>query len=269
MSTKPATSPNRLLAALPAKERDRFLAYCTLENLPLGTVLYEQGEPMRHVYFPTECFISMLTTVDRRSTLEVGMIGDEGMCGYALNLGGNVSSLRALVQGPGRAWRMKAATFSRHLENMPTLRRILGRYVHVILGQLSQSAACLRFHVVEKRLARWLLMTQDRAHTDSFGVTQEFLAFMLGVRRVSVTKAASILQSRKLIRYRRGHMTILNRKRLETAACACYQSDLDTYEYGMVAGVAAHRRKREPQMRRIPQKKVRLRRDAQLREEET
>jgi len=228
-------SPNKLLASLPAKERDRFLADCTLENLAFGTVLYEQGKRMHHVYFPTEGFISMLTTVDRRSTLEVGMIGDEGMCGYALNLGGNVSSLRALVQGAGTAWRMDAATFSRHLESMPALRRILGRYVHVILGQLSHAAACLRFHVVEKRLARWLLMTQDRAHASSFGVTQEFLAFMLGVRRVGVTTAAGILQSRKLIRYKRGHMTILNRKRLETAACACYRSDLNTYKHGMAA----------------------------------
>ena len=181
MSTKPAASTNRLLATLPAKERERFLADCTLENLDFGTVLYEQGEPMRHVYFPIGCFISMLTTVDRRSTLEVGMIGDEGMCGYALNLGGNVSSLRALVQGPGDAWRMNAATFSHHLEGMQTLRRTLGRYVHVVLGQLSHSAACLRFHVVEKRLARWLLMTQDRAHTDALNVTQEFLAFAASV----------------------------------------------------------------------------------------
>jgi len=164
------------------------------------------------------------------------MIGSEGMCGYALNLGGNVSSLRALVQGAGTAWRMKTATFLRHLEEMPALRKILGRYVHVILGQLSQAAACLRFHVVEKRLARWLLMTQDRAHTDTFGVTQEFLAYMLGVRRSGVTNAASILQSRNLIQYSRGTMTILNRGRLEATACACYRSDLDTYKHGMAAG---------------------------------
>lgn len=236
MPAKPATSTNRLLAALPARERDRFLADCTLENLVFGTVLCEQGERMRYVYFPTECFISMLTTVDQHFTLEVGMIGNEGMCGYALNLGGNVSSLRALVQGPGEAWRMRTSTFRRHLQSLPVLRRILGRYVHVVLGQLSHSAACLRFHVVEKRLARWLLMTQDRAHASSFGVTQEFLAFMLGVRRVGVTKAAGKLQSRKLIRYRRGHMTILNRERLEAAACTCYQSDLDTYRNGMTAG---------------------------------
>jgi CRP-like cAMP-binding protein len=229
-------SPNQLLAALPRKERERFLADCTIEKLAFGTVLYEQGERMRHVYFPIKGFISMLITIDARSTLEVGMIGSEGLCGYALNLGGHVSSLRALVQGPGTAWRMKTATFLRHLEHMPALRQILGRYNHVILGQLAQAAACLRFHVVEKRLARWLLMTQDRAHADSFSVTQEFLAFMLGVRRVGVTQAAGILQSRKLIRYVRGNMTILNRTRLEAAACACYRSDLDTYKHGMVAG---------------------------------
>ena len=229
------TSPNQLLMALPANERDRFVADCSLENLSFGSVLCEQGDRMRYVYFPIEGFISMLITVDRRFTLEVGMIGSEGMCGYALNLGGHVSSLRALVQGTGSAWRMKAATFRRHLDTMPGLRQVLGRYVHVVLGQLSQAAACLRFHVVEKRLARWLLMTQDRAHSDSFGVTQEFLAYMLGVRRSGVTIAAGVLQSQKLIRYTRGKMTILNRARLEAAACACYRSDLDSYKRGMVA----------------------------------
>ncbi len=237
MSAKhPVIPSNQLLAALPTKERDRFIADCTQETLVFGAILYEQGARMRYVYFPTDGFVSMLTTVDRHSTLEVGMIGSEGMCGYALNLGGNVSSLRALVQGAGVAWRMKTATFLRHLEEMPALRKILGRYVHVILGQLSQAAACLRFHVVEKRLARWLLMTQDRARTDTFSVTQEFLAYMLGVRRSGVTTAASVLQSRKLIQYARGKMTILNRSRLEAAACACYRSDIDTYKHGMAAG---------------------------------
>jgi CRP-like cAMP-binding protein len=226
-------SPNQLLAALPAKERERFLADCTSEKLVFGTILYEQGDRIDHVYFPTVGFISMLTTVDRHSTLEVGMIGSEGMCGYALNLGGNISSLRALVQGDGTAWRMTTAAFRRHLDAMPALRRVLGRYVHVILGQLSQAAACLRFHVVEKRLARWLLMTQDRANSGSFTVTQEFLAFMLGVRRSGVTTAAGVLQSRKLIRYSRGNVTILSRRRLEAAACTCYRSDLDTYRLGM------------------------------------
>jgi CRP-like cAMP-binding protein len=228
-----STSPNLLIAAIPPKERERFLADCTLEKLAFGTVLFDQGDRMRHVYFPTDGFISMLTTVDRHSTLEVGMIGNEGMCGYALHMGGNVSSLRALVQGTGAAWRMPAVAFLRHLERMPALRQILDRYVRVVLGQLSQAAACLRFHVVEKRLARWLLMTQDRAHTDSFDVTQEFLAYMLGVRRSGVTEAARILQARKLIRYSRGKVIILNRNRLEGSACACYRSDLDTYRRGM------------------------------------
>jgi CRP-like cAMP-binding protein len=157
------------------------------------------------------------------------------MCGYALLLGGDTAPLRALTQGAGAAWRMKAETFRACLENMPALREIMDRYIYVILRQLAQTAACTRFHVVERRLARWLLMTQDRAHADSFDVTQEFLAFMLGVRRVGVTTAASTLQARKLIRSRRGNISILNRKRLENFACACYQSDLDTYRIGMSA----------------------------------
>lgn len=225
--------PNHLLAVLPVKERDGFLAECTAVDLALGSILYEQGERIRHVYFPIDCFISMLMIVDGHSTLEVGMVGSEGMCGHALILGSNVAPLRALVQGAGAAWRMKTATFRRQLEGMPVLRQLLDRYVYVLFGQLAQTAACTRFHVVEKRLARWLLMTQDRAHSNSFEVTQEFLAFMLGVRRVGVTTAAGSLQSRKLIHYKRGSITILNRERLEAAACVCYRCDLETYRDGL------------------------------------
>ncbi len=235
MSVKRTAPPNQLLAALPAAEREQFLTGCTPVDLVLGSVLYEQGDRIRDVYFPTASFISMLTTVDGDSTLEVGMVGSEGMCGYALVLGGNVAPLRALTQGAGAAWRMKAETFRACLESMPALRDVMDRYVYVILRQLAQTAACTRFHIVERRLARWLLMTQDRAHADEFDVTQEFLAFMLGVRRVGVTSAASALQLRKLIGCRRGHISILNRKRLESFACACYQSDLDTYRLGMSA----------------------------------
>jgi CRP-like cAMP-binding protein len=235
MSVKRAAPPNQLIAALPATEREQFLAGCTRVDLVLGSVLYEQGDRIRDVYFPTESFISMLTTVDGDSTLEVGMVGCEGMCGYALLLGGDTAPLRALTQGAGAAWRMKAETFRACLASMPALREVMDKYVYVILRQLAQTAACTRFHIVERRLARWLLMTQDRAHADEFDVTQEFLAFMLGVRRVGVTSAASTLQSRKLIGCRRGHISILNRKRLERFACACYQSDLDTYRLGMSA----------------------------------
>lgn len=237
MSADPRVRPfNRLLAALPASERGQFLEGCSEVELAFGSVLYEQGERVRHVYFPITSFISMLTTVDSRSTLEVGMVGNEGMCGYNLVLDGPNAPLRALTQGAGVAWRMEAAKFRRCLDGMPALQSVLHCYVHVLLRQLAQTAACTRFHVVEKRLARWLLMTADRAHAESFHVTQEFLAFMLGVRRVGVTAAAGILQARHLIRSSRGHVTILNRERLEAAACACYHADLESYRQGLGAG---------------------------------
>jgi CRP-like cAMP-binding protein len=230
MSTmRHADERNRLLDLLPPKERERVLKDCKLVDLVFDTTLWEQGDRLRYIYFPTVGFISLLTSVDDH-TLEVGMIGDEGMCGHSTVLGVDDAPLRALVQGAGQSLRIKATTFRQHLENIPSLRQIMLGYIHVRLGQLAQTAACTRFHVVEARLARWLLMTQDRAHSDQFDVTQEFLAFMLGVRRVGVTAAARILQSRNLIRYARGHITVLDRDGLEAAACICYQSDLDTYQ---------------------------------------
>ncbi len=238
MSATPSVVPsNRLLAALPASERERFLADCTLVELVLGSVLHEEGDRIGHVYFPTESFISLLATVGGGSTLEVGMIGDEGVCGYALALDSNVAPLRALTQGAGAAWRLQGTMFRRRLQDMPMLRRLVNRYVCVHLRQLARTAACAHFHVVENRLARWLLMTRDRAHADSFYATQEFLAFMLGVRRVGVTAAAGVLQSRELIRYRRGNVTILDSSRLEATACACYQSDLEAYRQVLGARV--------------------------------
>ncbi len=228
---------NRLLALLPPKERERILNDATEVDLTFGTILWEKGDRVRHVHFPTTGFISLLTTVENH-TLEVGMIGDEGMCGHSLALGVDTAPLRALVQGAGKNLRLKASIFQQHLESSPALRKVMLGYVHVLLGQLTQTAACIRFHRVDARLARWLLMTQDRAHADTFDVTQDFLAFMLGVRRVGVTAAARTLQSGNLIRYSRGHMNVLDRKGLEAAACACYQSDLETYR-----GVLGARRK--------------------------
>jgi len=234
MSIQTAVVPtNKLLDALPTEEHKRFLRDCVRVDLLLGTVLYEQGQRMPYVYFPTSGFVSMLTTVDDHFTLEVGMVGNEGVCGSACTLGSKVAAFRALVQGSGSAWRIETDTFLRHLRNMPALRQLLERYLSVVLRQLAQSSGCLRFHIVEKRLARWLLMTHDRALVDSFKVTQEFLAYMLGVRRAGVSEAAHVLQSRKLIRYSRGNMTILNRGRLEAAACECYRRDLKTYEQGL------------------------------------
>ena len=221
---------NRLLAALPRKDRQRFLKNCTPVELVLGDILAEPGERISHVYFPTESFISLITpAIDDCAALEMGLVGDEGMLGISLILGVEVSPLHALVQGAGLAMRMRAAPFRRELVQSSALQQELKRYLYVVLGQFAQTAACTHFHVVEERLARWLLITQDRAHSDTFHVTHEFLAYMLGVRRVGITKAAYSLQQRKLIRYSRGDITILDRSSLEAVSCGCYADDLASY----------------------------------------
>ena len=205
-----STSPvNRLLGALPSGDLGRFVARCETVELAFAEVLYAPREALRHVYFPTGSHISLIMAINDSESLEVGRIGDEGMFGIPLRLGVDVSPVGAVVQGAGPALRMNAASFRRELERSPALQREIDRYVFVQLSQLAQAAACTRFHVVEARLARWLLMSQDRAHADSFHVTQEFLASLLGVRRVGVTKAASALQRRRLIRYSRGDLTVL------------------------------------------------------------
>ena len=220
---------NRLLASLPRKDRQRIVAGCEPVDLPLGAILAEPGERIRHVYFPTESFVSLTTPTDMGTTLEVGLVGNEGVLGISLILDVDVAPLHALVQGQGTALRMNTAPFRRELGQNRALERVMKRYLYVLLSQIAQTAACTHFHLIEARLARWLLMTHDRTHSDHFPITHEFLAFMLGVRRVGVTKAAGALQSRKLISYRRGDITILDRNGLEAASCGCYAVDRATY----------------------------------------
>ena len=221
---------NKLLAALPRKDFQRISAGLELVTLEFGQIIYEPGDTIRHVYFPNDTLVSLLTLADGHLALEVGMVGYEGMVGAPMALGISVSPVRALVQGTGTALRMTSAQFQKEFAQCLPLQRLLHRYVHILMIQVTQTAACNRFHVVEKRLARWLLMTLDRVSQNPFQLTQEFLSHMLGVRRVGVTKAASALQQRKLISYSRGNITVLDRAGLEAFSCGCYRAAKDSYE---------------------------------------
>jgi CRP-like cAMP-binding protein len=214
---------NNLLATLPRKNYLLVLAGLDPVKLVYGQVLYEPAGPIGHVYFPTDCLVSLLTAVDSHRTLEVGMVGNEGMVGMPMALGIGVSAVRALVQGSGTAMRMTAARFRAEFRKNLPLQRALFRYTHLLMAQVSQTAACNRFHQAEARLARWLLMSADRLHMNEFRLTHEFLAHMLGLRRVGVTNAAGGMERKKLIEYTRGKIRILDRARLEAVACPCYR----------------------------------------------
>lgn len=220
---------NRLLAALPPGDRCRVLENCQAIELSAADMVYRAGEIITHGYFPTESCISLVKPLADRASLEVGLTGSEGMLGITLLLEVYAAPFDAVVQGPGTALRIPAAALLLELHRSPTLLRALNRYLYVSMRQLAQTAACTRFHVVEARLARWLLMTQDRAHADTFHVTHEFLAYMLGVRRVGITKAARWLQQQDLISYHRGDVTVLDRSGLEAASCRCYRDDVEIY----------------------------------------
>lgn len=220
---------NHLLARLPRKDRLRVLAVCTRVELPLAQVLSYSGKPTKYVYFPTSGFISLISVIDGSPGVEVGMVGCEGMLGAQLALGVVTAPLHALVQGAGTAWRIGASAFKGELEASNALRSSLNRYLYVLMAQLAESTACARFHQIGPRLARWLLMSQDRSQTSTFSVMQEFLAYMLGVRRVGITVAAGDLQRNGLIEYSRGKLTVVDRKGLEAAACGCYAADQKAY----------------------------------------
>lgn len=223
LTTQPrAPASNRLLAALPKKEYQRLLPELEQVAMPFAKVIYEPGARIRHVYFPNESIVSLLAEVADRSTLEIGLIGNEGMAGISAFMGVETSPHHAIVQGAGTAGRMTAAALRKETSRMGSLHRLLHLYTHSLLTQVSQSAACNRFHAVDARLARWLLMTGDRLGTNEFHLTQDFLSNMLGVRREGVNKAAGALQRDELIDYSRGRIRILNRPLMEAVSCACY-----------------------------------------------
>jgi CRP-like cAMP-binding protein len=219
----PPALENAILAGLSPRQATRLKSQLKPVSLTFGRVLYEPGNAIRHVYFPTNCLISLLTSVDKRRSLEVGMVGNEGMAGMPFILGMGVSGVRAIVQGGGGALQMASASFRVEFERNRALQEALYRYMYALMAQISQTAACNRFHEAEPRLARWLLMTRDRVMSDEFPLTHEFLAHMLGMRREGVTEAASALKRRKLIDYRRGEIKILDLKGLKAASCTCYQ----------------------------------------------
>ena len=224
LSSTAGEAANGLLAALPRRDYERLLAELELVALTYGEVLYEPGARIRYVYFPNDAIVSLLVVVEHKA-LEVSLVGREGLVGIPLALGADLAPVRALVQGTGSALRMKTASFREELERCVPLQREIYRYAYAKLLQARQTAACNRFHQVDRRLARWLLMTHDRVRGNRVHLTHEFLADMLGVRRVGVTTAAAELQRRGLIEYHRGDIRILDRRRLESAACSCYRLD--------------------------------------------
>ncbi len=211
---------NYLLASLSNKDLELLRPHLEIYELRFEAILFETGQPIEHVYFPTSGIISLLAETNGNSTLEVGVIGNEGVAGISAFLGATVSSSRAIVQGSGSAFRIKAATLVEHAEPM---NRALLLYTHYLMVQISQSAACYRFHPIEQRLARWLLMTGDRMESNEYRITQEFMSNMLGVRREAVNRAAGELQKKNLISFSRRNLVTIDRAGLQETACSCYQ----------------------------------------------
>lgn len=225
----PLPVSNHLLNCLSQKQHQWFLAHSTTVHLEFGKVLCMADETIDYVYFPLSGFISLLIPIVDEPSIEMGLIGNEGMLGATLALDKLKAPMRSIVQGAGSALRMEAQVFTQRIKSNLALRQLLHSYLYVLLVQLAQTGACNCFHEVQQRLARWLLMSHDRAHVSQFHLTHEFLATMLGVRRSAVTIAAGALQHQGLISYTRGHINVLSRQGLEQAACGCYAAAIDAY----------------------------------------
>ena len=240
-STSPdASRANRILAALDDGARERLFARGAIEPLALKTEIHLPGDALTHVYFPLSGIISILSMAGDAS-IEIATVGSEGVVGLGAFLGDASMPWRVIVQVPGEALRVEVEHLQREIERNGTLRLMLGRYTQALLVQVAQSAACNRLHPVDERCARWLLASHDRVDAETFPVTQEFLAQMLGVRRASVTVAAGVLQKAGMIRYSRGKVRILDRAALEAAACECYRITRDEYARLLVPPVRLER----------------------------
>ena len=213
---------NLLLAALPAEVRARLQPHLELVPMPLGDVLYESGTLLRHVYFPTTCIVSLLYVMEDGASAEIAVVGNEGIIGIALFMGGETTPSRALVQSAGHALRLKGQLLKEEFHRSGALQHLLLRYTQALLTQMAQTAVCNRHHSVDQQLCRWLLLSLDRLSSSTLSMTQELIANMLGVRREGVTEAAGQLQRVGLIHYSRGRITVLDRPRLEARACECY-----------------------------------------------
>ncbi len=223
MTPQPIQTSNRLLAALPKKEYEHCYPKFERVELIYGNTIYKTGAIIRHVYFPESGIVSLLSTVNDTSTLEVGIVGSEGMLGLPVFLGAKTTNNLALVQGAGFAQRMTTADFLAECASGDEMTRILKRFTQSLMTQTEQSAVCNRYHPIESRLARWLLMTHDRMKSGKFQITQEFLSNMVGVRREAVNKAARALHEQGLISYNRGKLLILDLKGLKAIVCDCYK----------------------------------------------
>ncbi|MEA1081111.1 Crp/Fnr family transcriptional regulator [Marinobacter halodurans] len=222
MTPSPHPTQNHLLAALPADVRQRLLPYLEEIPMPLGQVLYEAGDKMRHVYFPTDSIVSLLYVMESGASAEISVVGNEGLVGISLFMGGESTSSRAVVQSGGSGYRLAGQRLVDEFHRHGDLMSLVLRYTQALITQMAQTAVCNRHHSIDQQLCRWLLLSLDRLPTTHLVMTQELIANMLGVRREGVTEAAGKLQQLGVIKYRRGHIEVMDRPRLEQMSCECY-----------------------------------------------